>query len=110
MLDEPTPVNFNTAPAELIAAEIAGLSLADARALAADRDRIPFINTGDISTRLRSHGASLPNGGDVSVTSRYFFIHGEIKLQRADTRMEALVKRAPRGSPVPVDIVWEREL
>jgi general secretion pathway protein K len=110
MLDEPTPVNFNTAPAELIAAEIPDLSLADARALVADRDRIPFINPGDISTRLRSHGASLPNGVDVSVASRYFFIHGEIKLQRADTRMEALVKRPPRGSPLPVDIVWEREI
>jgi len=109
ILDQPTPVNFNTAPAEVIAAEIDGLSLSDARALVADRDRIPFLNNGDIRTRLRGRGGPFLDS-DVSVGSRYFFIRGEIKLQRADTRMEALVKRAPPGQLGVVDIVWEREL
>src|SRR5882762_565116 len=47
VLDGRTPVNFNTASAELIAAEMEVLSLANARALVADPDRIPFVNTGD---------------------------------------------------------------
>jgi general secretion pathway protein K len=106
VLDVPMPVNFNTASAEVIAAEIAGLSLSDARAVVADRDRIPFVSTGDIRNRLRGRGTSFPEG-NVSVASSYFFIRGEIKLQRADTRMEALVKRTP---PSQVNIVWEREL
>jgi general secretion pathway protein K len=109
VLDERTPVNFNTAPAELIAACIEGLSLSDARGLVADRDRGYFVSTGDIRNRMRGRGASFSDN-DVSVASRYFFIRGEIKLQRADTRMEALVKRAPPGQFGPVDIVWEREL
>jgi general secretion pathway protein K len=109
LLDERTALNFNTAPAELIAAEIDGLSLSDARGLVADRDRIPFVNNGDIRTRLRGRGASFSDT-DVSVGSRYFFIRGEIKLQRADTRMEALVKRAAPGTLGNVDLVWEREL
>ena len=110
MLDQTTPVNFNTASAEVIAAEVDGLSLSSARALAADRDRIPFIHTGDLSTRLQRYGHFSFSSNDVAVYSRYFFIRGEIKLQRADTRMEALVKRAPQGPPGPVDVVWEREL
>ncbi len=109
VLEDRTPVNFNTASAEVIAAEIAGLSLSDARAVVADRNRIPFLNTGAIRTRLRGRGTSFSDS-DVSVASRYFFIRGEIKLQRADTRMEALVKRAPPGQLGPVDVVWEREL
>jgi general secretion pathway protein K len=109
MLDVRTAVNFNTAPAEVVAAEIEGLSLSDARALVADRDRIPFRNTGDIRNALRGRGSF--SDTDVSVSSSYFFIHGEIKLQRADTRMEALVKRdAPVGQTAPVEVVWEREL
>jgi general secretion pathway protein K len=109
VLQDRTPVNFNTASAEVIAAEIAGLSLSEARALVADRDRIPFNHNGDIHNRLRGRGTTFSDN-DVSVASRYFFIRGEIKLLRADTRMEALVKRAPTGALGPVDVVWEREL
>jgi len=108
VLDERTPVNFNTASAEVIAAEIEGLSLADARGLVADRDRNPFINVGDITNRLRGRGSSFsPN--DVTVTSRYFFVRGEIKLERADIRMEALVKRSQTGQLGPIDVMWDRE-
>jgi general secretion pathway protein K len=114
VLDQPTAVNFNTASAEVIAAEIDGLSLSDARALVAYRNRIPFVNTGEIRLQPQLHGRGMSfSDTDVSTQSRYFFIRGEIKLQRADTRMEALVNR---GSGVPgqpvghVDVVWEREL
>jgi general secretion pathway protein K len=110
VLDGPTAVNFNTASAEVIAA-VAGLSLSDARALAAQRDRIPFNNTGEIRLQPQLKGGlATPSDSDMSVASRYFFVRGEIKLQRADTRMEALVKRAPPGPPGPVDVLWEREL
>jgi general secretion pathway protein K len=109
VLDARTPVNFNTASAEVIAAEIEGLSLSDARALVADRDRIPFRNTGDIRNALHGRGSTFSDL-DVQVISSYFLIRGEIRLQRADTRMEALVKRAPPGQLGPVDVLWEREL
>jgi general secretion pathway protein K len=106
-----TQVNFNTASAEVIAAEVKGLTLSNARALVAERDRIPFNNPGDLMNHLQKWGPGLqPN--NPSTTSQYFFIRGEVKLQRADTRMEALVLRAPQGQgrAGPVDLLWEREL
>ena len=108
VLDMPTPVNFNTASAEVIAA-VAGLSLSDARGLVADRDHTYFNSVGDIDLRLRGRGTGFSDS-DASVGSSYFFIRGEIKLERADTRMEALVKRGPVGQPAPVNLLWEREL
>ncbi len=75
----------------------------------ADRDRIPFKDTGDISNRLRGRGKGF-SLTDVSVASNYFFIRGEIKLLRADTRMEALMRRTAPGQASKVDVVWEREL
>jgi general secretion pathway protein K len=109
ILDARTPVNFNTASPEVMAAEIEGLSLSDARALAAKRDRVPFTNTGDIRNRLPGPAATFSDS-DVSVASSYFFVRGEIKLQRADTRMEALVKRAAPSTLGNADVLWEREL
>jgi hypothetical protein len=44
---------------------------------------------------------------NASTTSSYFFVRGEIKLLRADTRMEALVQSS---GPAPVIVLWEREL
>jgi general secretion pathway protein K len=109
VLDDHTAVDFNTASAEVIAATVEGLPLSNARALVGDRDRIPFRDTGDIQNRIQAPGATLSNN-DATVSSRYFFVRGEVKLQRADTRMEALVKRAPPGQTAPVTILWEREL
>ena len=101
-------VNFNTAPAELIAAEIPGLTLSIARAMAAYRDRIPFRQPADVTTWLQGRVNFTFNANAVAVISNYFFVRGEIKLQRADTRMEALVQRSAPGGTIKV--LWEREV
>ena len=97
VLDERTPLNANTASPEVIAARVPELTLAEARTLVAERERVSYFNnTGEVRTRLG-------NKERLSPTQRYrprrvFFIRGEVKLDRAITRMEALVKRAiPQG-------------
>ena len=53
VLDERTPINANTARPEVIAARVPGLSLSDARALVAERERISYFNNiGEVRTRL----------------------------------------------------------
>ena len=115
ILDERTSINVNTAAAETIAARISDLSLADARALVADRERVGYFKDfGDLQNRLNRFG----RGGstesvtpqDINTTSRYFFVRGQVKLDRANTRMEALVKRGPAQTSQPIVVLWQREL
>jgi general secretion pathway protein K len=111
VLDENTPVNANTASPEVIAARVPDLSLAEARALVAERERISYFNsTGEVRTRLGAKG-SVVTDAELSTNSRFFFIRGEVKLDRAVTRMEALVKRgAPGQGPAAVAVLWTREI
>lgn len=108
VLDERTPLNVNTAAPETIAARIPGLTLADARSLVAERDRISYFpTTGSFRNSLRNRGQ--PGGEDeLSVASRYFLVRGQVRLDRAQTRMESLVKRNPANQTVIV--LWQREL
>jgi general secretion pathway protein K len=111
VLDERTAVNANTAAAEVIAARVPELTLAEARTLVAERDRLSYFNnTGEVRTRLGNKGA-LVTDSEISTASRFFFIRGEVKLDRAVTRMEALVKRAiPGQGQQAVAVLWTREI
>jgi len=111
VLDERTAVNANTAAAETIAARVPELTLAEARTLVAERDRVSYFNnTGEVRTRLGNKGA-LVTDSEISTASRFFFIRGEVKLDRAITRMEALVKRAiPGQGQQAVAVLWTREI
>lgn len=111
VLDERTPVNANTAAAEVIAARVPDLTLAEARSLIAERERISYFNSlGEVRTRLGNKG-SVVTDAELTTASRFFFIRGEVKLDRALTRMEALVKRGVPGQGVAaVNVLWTREL
>ena len=111
VLDERTAVNANTASPEVIAARVPELTLAEARTLVAERDRLSYFNnTGEVRTRLGNKG-TLVTDSEISTASRFFFIRGEVKLDRAITRMEALVKRAiPGQGQQAVAVLWTREI
>jgi general secretion pathway protein K len=111
VLDERTPINANTARPEVIAARVPDLSLADARALVAERERISYFNnTGEVRTRL-GNKANGVGEADIATASRFFFVRGEVKLDRAVTRMEALVRRGVPGQGIqPVAVLWIREI
>jgi general secretion pathway protein K len=110
VLDEPTPVNVNTAKAEVIAARVPGLSLQDGRALVEQRLKLGhFRDVAEVQTNLRDKAAGVSQA-DVATTSRYFLVSGRVRLDRADTRIEALVKRGAPGASVPIAVLWHREL
>ncbi len=103
----PTPVNVNSASAEVIAARV-NLSLASARAIVAERDRIGyFLDVADFKKRLTLQGAE-QDTTRISTTSNHFLAHGQVKLDRATTRVETLLFRPGAGGTVRV--LWEREL
>jgi len=105
LLPLPTPVNANTAPAEVLAARFQNLSLADARRLVSSRDRAAFKDVADLTSRLSDLTLKV-DAGKVAVASRFFLLDGSIEFRRARLRQMALLKREPGR----VDIVWLREV
>ena len=101
-----TSVNVNTAPPEVIAALVAGLSLSQARAITGERDRGNwFNNSGDFANRLAATGVKTPAPA-VSTTSGWFLASGAVVYERARVSMQALIRSAPPAAP---DTIWTRE-
>lgn len=104
VLPQATPVNANTAPAEVLAARIADLSLADARRLAASRDRAYFRDRADALGRLAE--LKLQAGdAQIAVTTRFFSVDGSVIYQRARLHSRALLRREGRR----IEVMWLRE-
>jgi general secretion pathway protein K len=104
ILPEPTPLNVNTAAAEMLVARIPGLELTDARRIVAARDRAYFKDLGDAMQRLRE---AVPNAADagLSVTTRYFSVDGVASYGPARLAAHALVRR----DPVTLEVLWVKE-
>ncbi len=98
VLPTTTPVNMNTAPAEVIAALVPGMSVASAQALVSRRETVFFRNVGDVQLALRGAGAP-PNvtldSTLIDVNSNYFIVHGRIQHDRAEVDRTSLVYRDP---------------
>jgi general secretion pathway protein K len=104
MLPQPTPVNANTAPAEVLAARIPNLSLPDARRLAASRDRAHFRDRADVLNRVPELKLQATDA-EIAVTTRYFSVDGTVSYRRARLQARALLKREVRR----VELLWMRE-
>jgi general secretion pathway protein K len=105
-LPRATTVNVNTAAPEVLAAAIEGLSLDDARALVAQRERAYFRSTAEFLDRLpRSVSVS---SGSVAVRSDYFMATIHASFRGAHARSLALLAHGESGGwPA---IVWRKYL
>jgi len=92
LLPERTPVNLNTAPAEVIYASVRTLDMATAQRLVTQRTRTPFKAISDAGA-LMGDAASQLNEAEHSISSRYFEVLGRLRL--GDTRVQerSLVRR-----------------
>lgn len=104
VLPRPTPVNVNTAPAEVLAARFESLSLADAEAIVASRQQAYFRDVNDLVQRFPDRPLSAAVN-DVSVRTEYFIVNGKVRLDRAALEVVSLVERIGRDAKV----VWIRE-
>jgi general secretion pathway protein K len=104
VLPRPTPINVNTAPAEVLAARIDTLSLADATALVASRTQAYFRDTADFEQRIPGKSPSI-GANDVSVSTRYFIVNGNVRLSRASLRVRSLIER----TGLVTNVIWIRE-
>jgi general secretion pathway protein K len=92
-----TPINLNTAPAEVMLAGIPGLSESQATALRESSDRRPFASVADFVERAQSFGASVAPTATLAVSSRWFEIVGDVQWGWAFARMQVIVERREAG-------------
>ncbi|MFX1685101.1 type II secretion system minor pseudopilin GspK [Paraburkholderia sp. A1BS-2L] len=97
VLPTTTPVNMNTASAEVIAAIVQGMSLSGAQAFVARRQTVFFHNLADVQLALQGAGAGQTSvdSTQCDVNTSYFVVHGRVQHERAVVDRTTLVWRDP---------------
>ncbi len=106
VLPQPTKVNVNTAPPELIAALVPGLSLGDAAAMVNTRKGAYYRQMPDFTQQPQMGAAQRKTAVPVDIRSDYFLAFSQVKLDRAALDTVSLLSRAPTGITT---VVWIRE-
>ncbi len=106
VLPDPTPVNVNTAPPEVLAAVVPGFSLSEANALVQRRRNVPWRG---MQYFIADIGGKTLTENSLDVHSNYFIVSSRIRLDRAALNAEALIKRAPTMGPGSISVVWVRQ-
>jgi len=108
VLPEVTPVNVNTAPAEVLAALMPNMSVSEANSLVVRRQRAAWRDLNYFSAEI---GESRPiTPGAASVRSDWFLVNSRIRLDRAALDAEALVHRFPTlVAGGGTQVVWIRQ-
>lgn len=100
-----TPINVNTASAEVLAAVVSSLDLGSAQTLVAQRQRAYYRSTDDFVRRL-PEGASAA-AKDISVSSDYFLATLRVRIGGAQALGKALLVRSISEWPT---ILWRKYL
>jgi general secretion pathway protein K len=111
ILPRKTPVNVNTASAEVLSARIASLSLAAAQAIVARRETAYFRDLADFGNQFAGQAVTYDQS-TVAVRTDYFIVDGKVRLSRAGLEVLALIKRSASGSSsgaVGSEVIWIRE-
>ena len=88
-----TRVNVNTAPAEVIAAAVEGMSLTNAQRLVQERQRTPLKDLSTPPGRTYFPADAQTNLDGVGVSSRYFIVQGRLRLGDRVLEERSLVER-----------------
>ena len=94
LLPVPTPLNVNTAPAQVLAAVIKGLDLATAERLLQLRQRAPFKDLASFTAQI---AGLLPTTAKLDVRSNFFEVRGRLRLVDRILVERSLVQRLPGG-------------
>ncbi len=87
-----TPVNLNTASAEVVFASVGALDLAEANRLVQARATRHFSTLAEASEALGKTAAVL-NDSQHSVASRFFEVQGTLRLDQMEVQEQSLVQR-----------------
>ena len=92
VLPETTPVNVNTAPAEVLAAVVPDMSVSEANTLIVRRKQAAWRGVNYFKTEVGQNRDILESA--VAVKSDWFLVDSHIRLDRAALDAQALIQRA----------------
>jgi len=108
VLPEATPVNVNTAPAEVLASLIPNMSVSEANSLVVRRQRAAWRDLNYFSSEIGQNRPVTPGAADVK--SSWFLVNSRIRLDRAALDAEALIHRFPTLiAGGGTQVVWIRQ-
>jgi general secretion pathway protein K len=114
VLPKATPINVNTASAEVLAARIDALTLGDATAIVNARKQAYFRDVANFNAMAQNKVA--PSEMDkIDVKTEYFIVNGDVRLNRASLQVQTLIERAAPGSSPGTQgnrntkVIWIRE-
>jgi general secretion pathway protein K len=93
LLPQTTPVNLNTASLEVIYASTPKLDMADAQRLVAARERKPFSTLAEANQQLGGAEVSLFSEPAHSVSSQFFEVTGQLRLEQTVVRERSVLQR-----------------
>jgi general secretion pathway protein K len=109
VLPQATPVNVNTAPAEVLAALVPNMSVSEANTLIVRRKQAAWRETTYFAEQVHSESRPLTEGS-YAVKSDWFLVDTRIRLDRAALDAQALIHRSSAlvagGGP---KVVWIRQ-
>jgi general secretion pathway protein K len=98
-----TPVNLNTAPAEVIYACVEAFELADANRMVQFRNASHFTSLADVR-KAGGNAAAQFNDGKHSVTTRFFEVRGKLQVDQTTVQEQTVVQR----DGLDVKTLWRR--
>ncbi|WP_230025079.1 type II secretion system minor pseudopilin GspK [Massilia sp. Bi118] len=108
VLPEVTPVNVNTAPAEVLASLMPNMSVSEANSLVVRRQRAAWRDMNYFSSEIGQSRPITPNAA--GVRSDWFLVNSRIRLDRAALDAEALIHRFPTLiAGGGTQVVWIRQ-
>jgi general secretion pathway protein K len=103
VLPERTPVNVNTASAQVLYASIAGLGLNDAQRLVDERQRQHWAS---LDAFQKSLGRSVNLGSSHSVNTRFFEVMGMLRLPQTRVQERSVLQRDGQD----LKVVWRESV
>ena len=88
----PTPVNLNTAPAEVIYACVVAFEMVDATRVVRARGAAPLVNWEDVK-RVSGNAAAVSNDALNSFATHFFEVRGILQLDQVAVQEQSIVQR-----------------
>lgn len=107
VLPRKTPINVNTTFAEVLAARVEGLSVADAAMMIASRDRAYFRTLTEFKSRFEDKLKAVTDK-DLAVSTNFFIVNGKVKMNRSALDVSALIERG-EDTNASTSVLWVRE-